>query len=138
MNTDKRGFLHGQVTEKILGAFFDVYNELGFGFVESVYVQSLAIDLRTQGVQVDREMSVPVWFRNQLVGAFRADMVVEKVVIVEVKAGRTLEPSHECQLLNYLRATEIEVGLLLNFGPRPQFKRLIFDNERKKIRGDLR
>ncbi len=118
MNTDKRGFLHSRVTEKILGAFFDVYNELGFGFLESVYVESLAIDLRAQGLQVDREMSVPVWFRNQLVGTFRADLVVERVVIVELKAARALDPSHEAQLLNYLRATEIEVGLLLNFGPR--------------------
>ena len=138
MNTDKRGLLHNRVTEKVLGAFFDVYNELGFGFLESVYVESLAIDLRTKGLQVDRQVSVPVWFRNQLVGTFRADLVVESVVIVELKAALSLDPSHEAQLLNYLRATEIEVGLLLNFGPKPQFKRLIFDNERKKIRGHLR
>src|SRR2546425_11114470 len=134
MNTDKRGLLHNRVTEKVLGAFFDVYNELGFGFLESVYVESLAIDLRIQGLQVDRQMSVPVWFRNQLVGTFRADLVVESVVIVELKAALSLDPSHEAQLLNYLRATEIEVGLLLNFGPKPQFKRLIFDNPRKSIR----
>ena len=111
--------------------FYDVYNELGHGFLESVYQKAMVIALRQAGLRADPEHPVPVWFRGQPVGEFSADVLVERSVILELKAIRTLEIAHEAQLLHYLRATDIEVGLLLNFGPNPQIKRMAFDNERK-------
>ena len=134
MSGEAVGLMHEELTEKIIGVFYDVYNELGYGFLESVYEESLAIALSEAGLDVERQLPVPVWFRGQNVGQFRADIVVSASVLVELKSARTLEAVHEAQLLHYLRSTEIEVGLLLNFGPRPQFRRLLFDNERKKIR----
>jgi GxxExxY protein len=122
------------VTKCIIGSFYDVYNELGYGFLESVYEESLVVALRASGMTVDRQVPIPVWFRGVKVGDFRADLLVNHEVLVELKACRTLESAHEAQLLHYLKATEIEVGLLLNFGQRPQFRRLLFDNARKKIR----
>ena len=127
---------HGGITDRILGIFYDVYNELGYGFLESVYEESLLIGLREAGFTVDRQVPVPVWFRNHKVGDFRADLLVENAVLLELKSARNLEKAHEAQLLHYLKSTEIEVGMLLNFGTRPQFRRLLFDNERKKIRVD--
>jgi GxxExxY protein len=114
--------------------FYGVYNELGYGFLESVYQSALVIALRNAGLQVQQEVDIPVWFWGQKVGDFRADLLVEGLVLLELKAARTLDPAHEAQLLNYLRATDVEIGMLLNFGARPQFRRLLFDNERKKIR----
>jgi len=134
MESTQTDLKHEQLTEKIVGVFYDVYNELGYGFLESVYEESLVIALREAGLSVDRQVSVPVRFRLQKVGEFRADVVVEECVLAELKSTRVLEPAHEAQLLHYLKSTEIEIGLLLNFGIRPQFRRLIFDNERKKIR----
>lgn len=125
---------HSDLTGKIIGIFFDVHNELGYGFLESVYEESLLIALPQAGVSVDRQVSVPVWFRECKVGEFRADLLVKGCVFLELKCARVLEPAHEAQLLHYLKATQIEIGLLLNFGHRPQFRRLLFDNERKKIR----
>ncbi|MGA9896966.1 MAG: GxxExxY protein [Terriglobales bacterium] len=125
---------HAELTEKIIGIFYDVYNELGYGFLESVYEESLMIALRESGLEVQSQVPVPVWFRQHKVGEFRADILVEKIVLLELKSVRVLEPSHEAQLLHYLKSTDVEIGLLLNFGSRPQFRRLLFDNERKKIR----
>jgi len=122
---------HGLVTDKILRVFFDVYNELGHGFLESVYHRSLVIALESVGLKVCSRVDVPVWFRGHQVGQFEADVLVEQCVLLELKAVRTLDWSHRAQLLNYLRATNIEVGLLLNFGERPEFKRVILDNLRK-------
>jgi GxxExxY protein len=119
------------LTGRIIGAFYEVYNELGQGFLASVYEKALAVALAMGGLRVGRQVPIPVWFRGHQVGDFRADLLVEDVVILELKADRVLEPVHEAQLLNYLRATAIEVGLLLNFGPQPQVKRLVFDNSRK-------
>ena len=134
MNTDIHGFKHGETTQKIIGVFFEVYNELGHGFLEPVYEKSLEVALNSMGIKVRRQIEVPVWFRSHQVGDFTADMLVNDCVLVELKAARALDSAHEAQLLNYLRATKIEVGLLLNFGLKPQFKRLIFDNPRKSIR----
>jgi GxxExxY protein len=125
---------HSTVTEKIIGVFYDVYNELGYGFLESTYAEAMVIALNQSGLRAIREVPVSVWFRGKKVGQYFTDMVVENAVLLELKAARSLESAHEAQLLHYLRATEIEVGLLLNFGLRPQFRRLLFDNERKKIR----
>jgi GxxExxY protein len=128
------GLKYAELTDKIIGVFFDVYNELGHGFLESVYEESLEIALRDVGLKVDRQIAVPVWFRKQQVGDFRADLLVQNLVLLELKCVRVLERAHEAQLLHYLRSTNIEIGLLLNFGLHPQFRRLLFDNERKKIR----
>jgi GxxExxY protein len=128
MNADLK---HGLVTDKILRVFYEVYNELGHGFLESVYHRSLVIALQSVGLKVCSPVDIPVWFRGTHVGRFEADILVENCVLLELKAARTLDPSHHAQLLNYLRATDIEIGLLLNFGERPEFKRVIFDNLRK-------
>lgn len=131
MNTDLK---HGLITDQILRVFYDVYNDLAHGFLESVYHRALLIALRAKGLKVCSRVDIPVWFRGQQVGRFEADILVEECVLLELKAARMLDSSHHAQLLNYLRATEIEVGLLLNFGEKPEFKRLIFDNLKKKTR----
>ncbi len=136
MDSQPNNLKHAELTQKIIGVFYDVYNELGHGFLESTYSQALAVALQDSGLRADCEVPVPVWFRGRQIGQYYADIIVEGFVLLELKASRTLEPAHEAQLLHYLRATEVEVGLLLNFGLRPQFRRLLFDNERKKIRGN--
>jgi len=130
--TDKPGFKHQALTSKIIGVFYDVYNELGHGFLESVYEASMLVALREAGLKVETQVPIAVYFRGYRVGDFRADLMVENAILLELKAAKALDSSHEAQLLNYLRATEIEVGLLLNFGIKPEFKRLAFDNARKK------
>lgn len=134
MNTQKASLKHSDLTEKIIGVFYDVYNELGHGFLESTYSEALVVAFEEVGLTTAREVPVPVWFHSRKVGQYYADMIIGGVVLLELKAARTLDSAHEAQLLHYLRATEVEVGLLLNFGLRPQFRRLLFDNERKKIR----
>ena len=133
MNADERGFRHSDLTELVIGIFYEVYNELGQGFLENVYEQAMAIALRAKGLEVQNQVPVPVWFRGQKIGSYEADLVAAGVLLLELKACRALDPSHEAQLLNYLRSTSLEVGLLLNFGPRPQVRRFVFQNERKKI-----
>ena len=125
---------HRDITEKIIRAFFDVYNELGPGFLESVYRDSMFIALRDAGMHVEREVRIPVWFHGERVGDFRADLLVNSLVLVELKTARAFDESHQAQLVHYLKATEIEVGMLLNFGPKAEFKRLIFENSRKNPR----
>lgn len=134
MNADIRGLKHKELTETIIGVFFEVYNELGHGFLESVYENAFETALTSRGLDVRRQIEVPVWFRGHKVGDFVADMLVERTVLLELKAVPTLDSSHEAQFLNYLRATEIEVGLLFNFGIKPEFKRLAYDNSRKRVR----
>jgi GxxExxY protein len=134
MNTDAHGLKHRELTGQIIRVFYEVYDELGHGFLESVYQKCLGISLREAGLMVCSPVAIPVWFRGNQVGNFEGDMLVEKTVLLELKAVRALDRSHQAQLLNYLRATEIEVGLLLNFGVRPEFKRLLFDNARKGAR----
>src|SRR5215203_5621940 len=109
MNTDLK---HKEITTKIIGVFYDIYNELGHGFLESVYQKSLVIGLRSASFQVCSPVQIPVWFRGTRVGSFEADVLVENCVMLELKAVRTLDSAHRAQLLNYLRATDIEVGLL--------------------------
>ena len=134
MITDKHGFKHWELSQKIIGVFYEVYNELGHGFLESVYQKSLCLALVEAGLIVHSPIAIPVWFRGRQVGNFEGDMLVEKSVLLELKAVRALDSSHKAQLLNYLRATEIELGLLLNFGVSPEFKRLVYDNSRKVAR----
>jgi GxxExxY protein len=134
INADERRYLHSELTEKIIAVFYEVYNELGHGFLESVYAEAMSRALRSTGLTVEREVCLNVWFRGEPLAQFRADLLVNHLVLIELKAVKTLEPVFEAQLLNYLRATEIEVGLLLNFGPRPIVRRLVFSNERKNQR----
>lgn len=132
MNADRRGLIHKEVTEAIIGVFYEVYNELGHGFLESVYERAFQIALTARGLNVLRQIEIPVWFRGKKVGDFTADILVNECVLLELKAIRTLDSSHEAQILNYLRATEIEVGMLFNFGIKPEFRRMVFENSRKQ------
>lgn len=122
---------HKDLTEKIIQAFYTVYNTLGYGFLEKVYENALAIELSELGQNVVQQAPIVVSYKELAVGNYNADLLVEDLVIVELKAARILAPEHEAQLLNYLKATPYEVGLLLNFGPQPQIKRKTYDNERK-------
>lgn len=122
---------HDELTRAIIGVFYDVYNELGSGFVESVYKECMRIALAEVGLKVQTEVPIPVHFRGSLVGVFRADLVVNGLVLIELKVVDGLAKEHETQTLNYLRATSLEVALLMNFGPALKFKRLIMDNEKK-------
>ncbi len=122
---------HADLTEKIIGAFYKVYRTLGYGFSEKVYENALVLELRRLGFKVEQQKHIVVYYDDQVVGEYQADIIVNGVIIVELKAVRQLLQEHEAQLLNYLKATEIEVGLLLNFGPKAEFKRKVYDNDRK-------
>jgi GxxExxY protein len=125
---------HRELSQMVIGVFFDVYNELGHGFLESVYQKAFEHALRAKGLRVNRKIEVPVWFRGEMVGDFEADLLVDCKLLLELKAVRCLDSAHEAQLLNYLRATDVEVGLLFNFGVKPEFKRFAFENARKRDR----
>ena len=135
MNADqKTELIHKELTEKIIGVFYDVYNELGHGFLESVYHKAMVLALRQAGLNAASKVPISVYFRGQLVGVFEADILVEDKVLLELKAARELDTAHEAQTLNYLRATPIEIALLMNFGPKPKFRRFAFSNDRKHQR----
>ena len=123
---------HAALTERIIRIFYQVYNELGFGFLEAVYENATAIALVEAGIKAVQQAPIPVYFRGRQVGDYRCDLLVEDKVILELKAVKAITPEHQAQALHYLRATEIEVALILNFGERPDFKRLVFDNDRKR------
>jgi GxxExxY protein len=123
---------HSDITSKILHAFFKrVYQDLGYGFLEKVYENAMALELQQMGLDVRQQARIHVHYAGRVVGEYFADLLVEDAVIFEIKAARQTLKEHEAQLLNYLRATPYEVGLLLNFGPRPDFRRKVFDNQRK-------
>jgi GxxExxY protein len=125
---------HKDITDKILYAFFKiVYPQLGYGFLEKMYENALRIALQSMGLKVQQQEKFAVYFQEQMVGEYFADLSVENVVLVELKAASRITGEHESQLLNYLRATPYEVGLVLNFGAKPDFRRKVFDNERKPI-----
>jgi GxxExxY protein len=123
---------HEELTQRIIGVFYDAYNELGPGFLESVYRESMKLVLTQAGLTVATEVPIPVNFRGPIAGIFRADLIVNGAVLVELKTCDALTREHGSQVLNYLKATEIEVALLLNFGPTPRLKRFVMDNEFKK------
>jgi GxxExxY protein len=125
--------LHAETTDTILNSFYHVYNKLGSGFLEKVYENAISLSLRKQGYEVQHQKSIEVYFEGEQVGQFYADLIVDNVVIIEIKAVERLVKIHETQLLNYLRATPIEVGLLLNFGEKPSHRRRIFTNDRKQF-----
>lgn len=122
-------FKHQEITDKIIKAYYNVYNTLGYGFLEKVYENALMIELKSFGLSCVKQKPISVYFKENCVGEYFADIIVENCVILELKAAEALVEEHEAQLLNYLKATEIEIGLLLNFGKKPQFKRQIFDNK---------
>ena len=125
---------HKDITDKILHAFFKVvFPQLGYGFLEKVYENAMGIALTALGLNVQQQAKIAVYFQGQIVGEYVADLLVNDLVIVELKAATRLLLEHEAQLLNYLRATPYEVGLLLNFGPKPTFVRKAYDNDRKTI-----
>ena len=124
--------LHKSITDIILKVYYEVYNELGYGFLEKVYQNAMYFELKSLGYKVEAQKQIKVYFKQQLVGEYYSDLLVEDKVIVELKACDLLMNIHVAQIMNYLKATEIEVGLLLNFGEEPEFKRLIFTNDRKK------
>jgi GxxExxY protein len=123
--------LHAATTGPLLDAFFQVYRELGYGFLERVYANALGIAARDLGLEIRQQVPIRVHYKCTLVGEYTADMVANGLVLVELKAARALADEHQAQLLNYLRATPYEVGLLLNFGPKAQYKRMVFSNTRK-------
>lgn len=131
MNADLQDFRHTELTDKIINAFYRVYNLLGYGFLEKLYENALMIELNGCRLKAVAQAPISVSYKDQLVGEYYADILVEDKVILEIKAAKSLTPEHEAQLLNYLKATEIEVGLLLNFGPQPEIKRKSFNNNRK-------
>ena len=123
--------LHGHITDQVLGAYFEIYHELGYGFQEVVYANTLAIELGLRGRSVARESPTQIHWKGHPVGTYRIDLLVDACVIVEVKSVDAIVDAHERQLMNYLRATNIEVGMILNFGPTKGHRRLIFSNSRK-------
>ena len=125
--------LYKELTNKIINCFYTVYNTLGYGFLEKVYENSLLIELHKQGLIAEKQIPIKVFYNEGVVGEYFADIIVERIIILELKAAQCLIEEHELQLLNYLKATNIEVGLLLNFGKKPEFKRKIFTNDRKRI-----
>lgn len=124
--------INSNITERIIKAFYNVYNELGFGFLEKVYQNAMLIELRKQGLECISQQMISVKYNGVVVGGYFADIVVNNSVILELKAADCLIREHELQLINYLKATDMEVGLLLNFGQKPEFRRKIFLNDRKK------
>jgi GxxExxY protein len=127
-----KNFPHQELTKSIIGIYYNVYNELGFGFLEKVYHKSLLIELKRNGYKIDSEKKVNVYYKNEIVGEYIPDIIINDSVIVELKCVEYLTDIHENQLLNYLKATDCEVGLILNFGKDPQFIRKIFTNDLKK------
>ncbi len=128
-NTD---FKYMEITDVVIKLFYKVYNELGFGFLEKVYQNALFMELTVHGFEVEPQKQIKVYYKGRQVGDYYADIIVNNLVILELKATECLVRENELQLINYLKATDIEVGLLLNFGTKPEFKRKVFSNDRKK------
>jgi GxxExxY protein len=123
-----------EITNKIIEAFYRVYNTLGYGFLEKVYRNALYYELIEMGFKADMEKRIFVYYKTHIVGDYSSDLLVENIIICELKTSESLQEGDESQLINYLKATNIEVGLLLNFGKKPQVKRKIYDNEKKNWR----
>jgi len=120
-----------ELTDAVICCFYNVYNALGYGFLEKVYENSLLHELAKRGISASSQYPITVYYDEKVVGEYFADLLVENNLILEIKAVKNILPEHEAQLLNYLKATDIEVGLLLNFGPKPEIRRKVFDNKRK-------
>ncbi len=125
-------FPHQELTKTIIGIYYDVYNEMGHGFLEKVYQNSMIVELQSRGLKVESQKKINVYYKQVVVGEYIPDIIVNNSVIVELKCVEYINESHQAQLLNYLKSTECEVGLLLNFGNDPQFVRKIYTNDIKK------
>ncbi len=125
--------LHKDLTEEIIKVYYDVYNELGYGFLERVYQNAMFVELRARGFNVESQKKIQVYYKNTVVGDYITDLVVEDKIILELKSSESLVIENELQLLNYLRATEYEIGLLFNFGKRAAFRRKVYTNDNKKL-----
>ncbi len=123
------GLVHAETTEAIIQRFYHVYNTLGFGFLEKVYENSMRVSLEESGFTVKQQFPIDVVFEGVNVGDYFADLLVDDKVVIELKAAQAISPDHEAQLLNYLKATGLEVGLLLNFGPKAEFRRKVFTHK---------
>ena len=123
--------LHDNITEQVIKAFYEVYNTLGYGFLEKVYENAMALELQKVGLKVVQQAPIHLFYNGQIVGDYFADLLIEEKVIVELKSAKSISNEHIAQLLNYLKATSLEVGLILNFGPKPQVKRKVYDNHLK-------
>jgi len=126
-------YLHSEITELILKAYFKVYNKLGYGFLEKVYENAMMIELKRLDLVCEKQRSLNVSYDGLIIGEYYADIIVNECVIIELKAAENLCSEHECQLVNYLKASEIEVGILLNFGKKPEFKRRVLTAEYKNL-----
>jgi GxxExxY protein len=124
-------FKHKELTDAIIGAFYHVYNTLGYGFLEKVYENALAHELPKRGLQVAQQVPIKVSYDGVVVGEYFADLLVNELVMLELKSVETIVPEHEAQMVNYLKSTKVEVGLLLNFGPKPEVKRKVYDTARR-------
>ena len=131
MNADFQDFKHKELTDQIIKIFYRVYNKLGYGFLEKIYENVLRIDLKEEKIDTIAQAPIQVHYKGKILGEYFADILVDSRIMIEIKAVKNLMEEHEAQLLNYLKATNIEVGLLLNFGPKPEVKRKAFDNKRK-------
>ena len=131
MNADYHDFKHKELTEKIINIFYSVYNKLGYGFLEKVYENAMMIEFKKEGIDAVSQSAIKVFYEGKIIGEYYADILVDNKVIIEIKAAKRLVEENEAQLLNYLKATDIEVGLLLNFGTEPEVKRKAFNNTRK-------
>jgi GxxExxY protein len=134
-NAPGMNLLHYELTDQIIGVFYDVYNETGSGFLEQVVQTALVIALRSAGLTVLEHASYPVFFRGEIIGDFHPDVVVNNKVLIEVKSESVITARDEAQAINYLRVSDLEVALILNFGPKPQVVRRVLSNERKSHRG---
>ena len=123
--------LHEEITSVIIAAYYAVYNTLGYGFLEKVYENALILELQKRGLNVKQQVPIKVYYEGQVVGEYFADLLINDLVIIELKAVEQIIKAHEAQLVNYLKATSLEVGLILNFGAKAEFKRKIFSNARK-------
>ena len=131
MNTDYQDFKYRELTERIINVFYKVYNKLGYGFLEKIYENAMMLELKKEGITSASQSPIRVLYEGEIIGEYYADILVDNKVIIEIKASRRLVNENEAQLLNYLKATDIEVGLLLNFGAKPEVKRKVFDNSMK-------
>ena len=131
MNTDCEDIKYKELTDKIIKIFYRVYNKLGYGFLERIYENAMMIEFKRESIPAVSQSAIKVFYEDEIIGEYFADILVDDKVIVEIKAAKYLAVENEAQLLNYLKATNIEVGLLLNFGPKPEVKRKVFDNYRK-------
>ena len=128
-NDTLENYKHSETTELIIKCFYNVYNQMGYGFLEKVYENAMFYELKNLGLFVEKQKRINVYYKQQQVGDYYADLIVSESVIIEIKAAESLCEEHEFQLINYLKATEIEVGILLNFGKKPQIKRKVFSNK---------